>query len=80
LIENKDDLECPECRGYVIPKTLGFYLCEYIVNGEKIDGKKPKSFQFTGKAESQDSIQYYIPEENGETLIIELIIEITKYL
>ena len=80
LIDNRDNLECPECKGYVIPKTLGFYLCEYIVKGKKINGEKIESFHFTGKADNKESIQYIIPEENGKTTFIELIIEITKYI
>ena len=80
LTDNRDNLECPECKGYVIPKTLGFHLCEYIVKGKKINGERIEPFQFTGKADNKESVQYYIPEEKGETKFMEFIIEITKYI
>ena len=80
LIKEKEDLECPKCGGNITPKTVGFHLCEYRVKGKKYYDDKIEPFEFEGKAENKNSIQYYNPDKNGETTLIELIIEITKYL
>ena len=80
LIKEKDDLECPECGGNIIPKTIGFHRCEYIIKGKKYDNDKIESFKFEGKAENKNAVQYYNPDKNGETTLVELIIEITKDL
>ena len=80
LIENKDDLECPECGGNIIQKTLGFHLCKYRIKGKKFFNDKIESFEFEGIAKNKDSIQYYNPDKNGETTIVQLIIEVTEYL
>jgi DNA-directed RNA polymerase subunit RPC12/RpoP len=80
LMKKKDDLECPECGGIIIPKTLGFHLCEYKIEGTKIVDKKGEDFEIKGKAENANSIQYFNPDKNGEIMFIKLIIEITKDL
>lgn len=80
LIKEKDILECPECEGIIFPKTVGFHLCEYKIKGTKFENGKGIPFDFNGKADNDDSVQYYNPDKNGQTTIVELIIEITKYL
>lgn len=80
LIQQKEDLECPECGGNIIPKTLGFFLCKYKVKMKKYENGEIKSFEFEGESPKKDCIQYYNPDKNGETTIVELIIEITKDL
>ena len=81
LIKEKDDLECPECGGIIIPKTLGFHLCKYKVIGKKFinDNDKSERFKIEGRAENKDSIQYFNPDKNGETMVVELKIEV-QYL
>ena len=79
-MKEKDDLECPECGGIIIPKTLGFHLCEYKIEGRKIVDKKVEDFEIIGKAENANSIQYFNPDKNGEIMIVKLVIEITKDL
>ena len=80
LMKEKDDLECPECGGIIIPKTLGFHLCEYKIEGTKFIDNKGENFEIKGKAENKNSIQYFNPDKNGETMIVKLVIEITKDL
>ena len=75
LIKEKEDLECPECGGNIVPKTIGFHLCKYRVTGKKYGSDKIETFEFERKAENKNSIQYYYPDKNGETTLIELIIE-----
>jgi hypothetical protein len=79
LVNKKYDLECPVCGGVIIPKTLGFHLCEYNIKGKKFINDKAESFETNGKADNNDSILYFNPDKNGETIIIELQIEV-KYL
>ena len=78
LIKEKEDLECPECGGNIIPKTVGFFLCNYKITGKKYENGKIEDFEFEGKANNKGSIQYYNPDKNGETIVVQLIIEITK--
>ena len=68
LIKEREDLECPECGGNITPKTVGFHLCEYRVTGKKYGNDKIESFEFEGKAENKNSIQYYNPDKNGKQL------------
>jgi len=80
LIEEKDDLECPKCRNLLIPKTLGFYSCEYKIKGKKYEKDNITSFELEDKAIKKDSIKYFDPEKNGNTIIIELIVEVINFL
>ena len=80
LINEKDCLKCPECKALISPKTVGFHLCEYKIKGTKFENGKGIPFEFNGKADNKDSVQYYNPDKNGTTIIVELKIEITKYL
>ena len=80
LIKEKKDLECPECGGIIEPKTLGFHLCKYKISGKVIFNDQSEPFEFEGKAENENSVQYFNPDKNGKTMIVKLIIEITKDL
>ena len=80
LINERENLVCPSCEATIIPKTVGFHLCEYIIKGTKFENQKCESFDFKGKAINENSVQYYNPEKNGETTIVELEIEVTKFL
>ena len=79
LIKERTDLKCPLCKGLIEPKTVAFYLCGYKVRGKNFENGNVKSFEFYGKARNKEAVQYYSPIKNGETLVIELIIEITNY-
>lgn len=80
LIEEKYDLECPECNNIIMPKTVGFYLCNYKIKGVKYQDDKKISFEFEGQAPKRNCIQYFNPDKNGETTMVKLIIEVTEYL
>ena len=80
LIKERENLECPVCEGLIIPKTFGFHLCEYFVKGKKYENNKIQPFEFKGIANNKNAIQYYDPEKNGIVNIIELVIEIIKFL
>ena len=82
VIREKEVLECPVCEAPIHPKTIGFYLCEYNIKGTKAGYKcgKCEPFEFNGKADNENSVQYFNPDKNGETILSELEIEITKFL
>jgi len=80
LIEEKDDLVCPRCGNLMVPKTLGFYLCEYKIKGKKCENDKIIPFDLEDKANNKDSIKYFDPEKSGNTILIKLIVEVTKFL
>ena len=80
LINERENFLCPECEALINPRTIGFHLCEYKIKGTKFENGKGIPFEFNGKADNKDSVQYYNPDKNGETTIVELIIKITKYL
>ena len=56
----------------MIPKTLGLYSCEYKIKGKKYEKDNITSFELEDKAIKKDSIKYFDPEKNGNTIIIEL--------
>jgi len=39
LIKERDDLLCPECEATIIPKTVGFYLCKFVIYGKKVENR-----------------------------------------
>ena len=80
LIKERGNLKCPACRALIDPKTVAFYLCEYKIKGKYIDNGQIKPFEIFKKAKNKDAAEYYDPTSNGETIIIELIIEVIKYL
>ena len=79
LIKERENLKCPACRGLMEPKTVAFYLCGYKIRGKNFVNGQVKDYEFYGNAKNSDSVQYYDPTSNGNTLVIELIIELTNY-
>ena len=80
LLKERDDLECPICGYLMIPKTLGFFSCEYRIKGKKYENDKIVPFDFKDKSSKKDSIRYFNPDKNGKTMITELIVEVIKFL
>jgi len=80
LLKERDDLECPICGYLMIPKTLGFYSCEYRIKGKKYEHDKIIPFDFKDKSSQKDSIRYFNPDKNGNAMFIELIVEVINFL
>jgi hypothetical protein len=80
LIEEKDYMVCPKCKCLIIPKTIGFYSCEYKIKGKKYENDNIKSFELEDKASDKNSIKYFDPEKSGNAIFIQLIIEVIKFL
>ena len=80
LLDEKENLECPICGSLIIPKTLGFFSCEYRIKGKKCENDTITPFELRDKASNEDSIRYFDPDKNGKTMITELIVEVIKFL
>jgi len=81
LIKERDELFCPECEATIIPKTVGFYLCKFLIYGKKIENGKEKSFRNKeDEANKVDSMKYFDPGLNGEVMVTELVFEVLEYL
>jgi len=81
LIKERDDLLCPECEAIIIPKTVGFYLCKFVIYGKKLLDDQVKRFENDeDEAKNKDSLKYFDPELNGEVTVTELIFEVLEYL
>ena len=80
LLDEKENLECPICGSLIIPKTLGFFSCEYRIKGKKCENDTITPFELRDKASNKDSIRYFNPDKNGKTMITELIVEVIKFL
>ena len=81
LIKERDELFCPECEAAIIPKTIGFYLCKFVIYGKKLEDDRVEPFRNEeDEANKKDSLKYFDPELNGEVMVTELIIEVLEYL
>ena len=81
LIKERDELFCPECEATIIPKTVGFYLCKFVIYGKKLENGKEESFRNKeDEANNEDSVKYFDPEFNGEAMVTELVFEVLEYL
>jgi len=81
LIKERDELFCPECEATIIPKTVGFYLCKFIIYGKKLVDDKVVPFENEeDEANKKDKLKYFDPELNGEIMVTELIFEVLEYL
>ena len=79
LTKEKGNLKCPICKSLIEPKTVLFSFCKYKVHGKNIEDNKVKEFEFFGDANNPNSFHYYNPIKNGETYVMELILEIINY-
>ena len=80
LINERNELFCPECESPIIPKTVGFYLCKFKIYGKKInDGKEEYFENRIDEANNKNSVKYFDPDLNGEVMITQLIFEVIEY-
>ena len=68
LQENIENIICPICGGIVIPKTCGFWDCEYQFIGDKIEGGKKVHVDSKSKETNGDDFEYFNPYENPNAL------------
>ena len=65
LNENIENIKCPICEGIIIPKTCGFWRCEYQFIGDKIEKGKKKHINTQSKETNGDDFEYFNPNDNG---------------
>ena len=74
LQENIYKITCPICEGIIIPKTCGFWDCEYQFIGDKIEGGKRVHVDTKCKETNGDEFEYFNPYENPSCLWTDLTI------
>ena len=78
LQENVLNIKCPMCDGLVVPKTCGFWKCEYQFEGDKIEDGKLKHIDTKCKETKDDNFEYFNPYDNGNALWTSLNIYVVK--
>ena len=56
-------MKCPICYGVFVPKTCGFWKCEYKIESDKIQGGI-KTCRYETKKTYLDNFEYFSPYEN----------------
>ena len=78
LQENIENIICPICEGIVIPKTCGFWDCEYQFIGDKIEGGKKVHVDTKCKETNGDDFEYFNPYKNPNSIWTDLTIYTIK--
>lgn len=66
LNQNIENIKCPICDFIIIPKTCGFYKCEYqFVGDNKIENWKKIHFDSAPKETEGDTFDYFDPYDGG---------------
>ena len=47
LNENIENIKCPICEEIIMPKTCGFWNCEYQFIGDKIEKGKKETYKYS---------------------------------
>ena len=74
LQENVLNIKCPMCIGIIVPKTCGFWNCEYQFEGDKIEEGELKHIDTKSKETKDDDFEYFNPYENDSALWTNLTI------
>jgi len=62
------NIKCPMCDKIIIPKTCGFWKCEYQFIGDKIEEGDLKHVDTKCKETKDDNFEYYNPYENKSAI------------
>ena len=68
LQENVTNIKCPMCSKIIVPKTCGFWKCEYQFEGDKIEDGDLKHVDTKCKETKDDNFEYFNPYENNSAL------------
>jgi hypothetical protein len=63
--EQQKEILCPICKKNFIPKTLGFWKCEYQIKGEKLKDGDYIKVDINGRETKGDDFEYFDADENG---------------
>ena len=72
LQNNILNIKCPICDGIIVPKTCGFWECEYQFLGDKIEEGALKHVEIKSKETKGDKCEYFDPYENEYSLWVNL--------
>ena len=78
LQENVLNMKCPMCDKIIIPKTCGFYKCEYQFVGDKIENGDLKHVDTKCKETVGNNFEYFNPYESGNSIWTNLNIYVIK--
>ena len=68
LQENIIKIKCPICHKIFVPKTCGFWKCEYQFEGDKIEEGDLKHIDTKCKETKDDNFEYFNPYENKSAI------------
>ena len=76
MSEELQDIICPFCGGNIVPLTVGFYHCEYLIDAKVIEDNEVKKFPISGKSEKINIIQYFNQDKCGSCMFSDLTIKV----
>ena len=68
LQENITKIKCPMCNKIIMPKTCGFWKCEYQFEGDKIEDGEEKHINTKSKETQGDNFEYFNAFDNGSVI------------
>ena len=74
LHEEIENIRCPICWKIFIPKTCGFWNCEYHFIGNKIEDGEKKYIDTKSKETKGNNFEYFDPFDNNTAMWINLTI------
>jgi hypothetical protein len=66
LVHDLEKVECPMCKEYFEPETVGYTNCNYYWSGIKMENRKPKKYPPSEKIRVENCFRYFLPDENGK--------------
>ena len=79
MLLERDSLECPVCGGFIVPKNIGFNLCEYQIEGVILENDTKKKFIISGQSINNNIIQIFDPDKSGMAMFTQLRIKVFIY-
>ena len=80
FIKEKDAIFCPKCESIIVAKTVGFYMCKYKIYGRKYENGSIMPFENSiDESKDVNTLKYFDPDKNGESMFVELTFEILSY-
>ena len=79
MLLERDSLKCPVCGGFIVPKNIGFNLCEYQIGGVILENDTQKKFIISGQSINNNIIQIFDPDKSGMAMFTQLRIKVFIY-
>ena len=65
VFKDKKKIICPICSKNFLPKTMGFWKCEYQIKGEKLNEGDYEDIDINGKETREKYFEYFDPYKTG---------------